>query len=97
MPTVEENISFINTIREQNKIKTLSVMNTKTPEERNLMMALKKIGLQYQDDNDQDDEKEQYNINDDYANYDKDDEIVLKDQEEYGDDEEIDDYGFIYS
>jgi hypothetical protein len=97
MPTAEENTSFINTIREQNKIKTLSVMNTKTPEERNLMMALKKIGLQYQDDNDQDDEKEHYNVNDDYANeYDKDDEIILKDQEEYGD-EEIDDYGFIYS
>lgn len=95
MPDEETNTKFINSIREQNKIKQLNLMNTKTIDERGIMQAIKKLGLKYQDENEANDE--QYNINDDYANeFEKDDEVVLKDQEEYGD-EEIDDYGFIYS
>lgn len=43
MPTVEENVAFINKIREENKNKTLKVMNTKTEEERNVISQIKKI------------------------------------------------------
>jgi hypothetical protein len=52
MPTMEDNVKFINTIREQNKVKILNVMNTKTMEERDLMNSLKKIGLKYENDDD---------------------------------------------
>ena len=55
MPTQEDNIKFINTIREQNKVKILNTMNTKTMEERDLMSSLKKIGVKYQEQTDDDD------------------------------------------
>jgi hypothetical protein len=45
MPTMEENIEFINSIREKNKNQTLSVMNKKTMEERNILNELKKLGI----------------------------------------------------
>ena len=45
MPTPEENIAMINAIREENKNKTLSVMNKKTQDDRDLMNQLKKIGI----------------------------------------------------
>lgn len=97
MPTQEENVAFITKIREENKRKILQVMNTKTPEERNLMNAIKKIGLKYEDDGDPDINNEQYNINDDYNDFEK-DEVIMQDQEEYdiGDDD-VQEYGFIYS
>lgn len=101
MPTAEENTKFINSVREQNKIKTLSLMNTKTQEERNLMMSLKKIGLQYQEDNDdqvqQADEWKDagYVGGEDDAN---EREFMMQDQEEYDDDNlDFEEYGFIYS
>jgi hypothetical protein len=100
MPTAEENIQFFNSIREQNKVKILQNMNAKTADERNLMLALKKIGVK-QDEPDEEN-MHNHNINDDY-NIDADDgdgvddEFVLGDQEEYNDDLDNDDYGFIYS
>jgi len=97
MPTIEENIAFITKIREENKRKILQVMDTKTADERNLMNVIKKIGLKYEDDADNELELNQYNINDDYNDFEK-DELILKDQEEYDDlDDDIQDYGFIYS
>lgn len=94
MPTQEENVAFINNIREQNKDKILKAMNTKTAEERNLMMAMKKIGLSMgdqsndtsnatYDDNEADDEGEPtgdtYNFNDQYA----DDNAGIDDDDEF--------------
>jgi hypothetical protein len=97
MPTIEENIAFITKIREENKRKILQVMDTKTADERNLINAIKKIGLKYEDDDDNELEMNPYNINDDYNDFEK-DELILKDQEEYDDlDDDIQDYGFIYS
>ena len=45
IPTIEENIEFINSIREKNKNQTLSIMNKKTMEERNIINELKKLGI----------------------------------------------------
>ena len=47
MPTIEENIDFMNTIREKNKNITLADMNTKTQDERKLIEEFKKTGLNY--------------------------------------------------
>jgi hypothetical protein len=97
MPTDEQNIAFITKIREENKRKILQVMDTKTADERNLMNVIKKIGLKYEDDADNELEMSRYNMNDDYNDFEK-DELILKDQEEYDDlDDDIQDYGFIYS
>jgi hypothetical protein len=99
MPTVEENMSFINSIREQNKNKTLNVMNTKTQEERNLMNALKKIGLKYEDDADDNMQINQdVNKDDDKMDDDAESDFNVGNQDDYDDDDlDIDDYGFIYS
>ena len=51
MPTIEENLNFINKIREENKKKTLDNLNTKTNEERSLIDQLKKIGIQDTEEN----------------------------------------------
>ena len=45
MPSGEQNLVFINKIREENKHKTLEVMNLKSNEERMLIDQLKKIGM----------------------------------------------------
>jgi len=46
MPTVEDNIIFINSIREQNKNKQLMEMNKLSMEERQLEKELKSMGIQ---------------------------------------------------
>ena len=99
MPTMEENVQFINSIREQNKNKTLNVMNTKTQDERNLMNTLKKIGLKYEDGNEEtvhtNPEKEQ---NDDEIEQEGEAEFLKGDEEEYNEDDlDTANYGFIYS
>jgi len=45
MPSEEKNLIFINKIREENKHKTLEIMNLKSNEERMLIDQLKKIGM----------------------------------------------------
>jgi len=45
MPSVEDNILFINSIREKNKNEQLRVMNKLTPEERQLEKELKMMGI----------------------------------------------------
>jgi hypothetical protein len=99
MPTYEENMDFVNSIREQNKNKTLNVMNTKTQEERNLMNALKKIGLKYEDDTDDNIQINQdINKDDDQMDDDAESDFNVGNQDDYDDDNlDIDDYGFIYS
>jgi hypothetical protein len=98
MPDSETNQKFINGIREQNKLKQLNLMNTKTMDQRGIIMAIKKIGLKYDQDDAEANYDDKYNINNDYKNeFEMDDnEFVLGNEEEYGDDER-DEYGFIYS
>lgn len=98
MPTPEENIAMINAIREENKNKTLSAMNKKSQDDRNLMNQLKKIGVGYMGMLDE----EQQPINadkepeDDIQEGEK--EFKKQDEEDYDDDTLDDDnYGFIYS
>lgn len=97
MPSIEENIAMINSIREENKNKTLSIMNKKSQDDRNLMSQLKKIGLTNLDIFDEDQPIiNQEIIEDDIQEGEK--EFMKQDEEEY-DDNTLDDenYGFIYS
>lgn len=90
MPTIEDNVHFINSIREINKNKILDKMNTLTQEERNLFEQLKGIGIKtFEEDDDNTKVNIQPQIDDD--------EFDLNGEEE--DDENMDreEYGFIYS
>lgn len=50
MPTEEDNINFMNSLREHDKNKKLAFLNNKTQEERDLHAQMKKIGIEYDDD-----------------------------------------------
>lgn len=91
MPTIEDNVNFINSIREINKNKILDKMNTLTQEERNLFEQLKGIGVKTFDD-----DENNTNVNNNVKII-QDDELELEQEEE--DDENMDreEYGFIYS
>ncbi len=53
MPSLEEQINYINKLREENKNKVLATLNKKTSEEKDVFKELKKIGFDYDelDDN----------------------------------------------
>jgi hypothetical protein len=92
MPDEKTNADFINKIRENSKNKILQMMNMQTEDQRNITTALKKIGLKYQEE---ENEMNNYNINNEYNEFERDDDIIMQDQEDY--DGDADDYGFIYS
>ena len=96
MPTVEENVAFINEIREKNKKETLAIMNTKTRDERELMNTLKKIGLKYDEDGD---EKPKINPEMNDIPDDAGEEDFIKPAEDNDNDDNLDEdnYGFLYS
>lgn len=100
MPTLQENIEFINKIREQNKNKILNIMDTKTQDERNLMNTLKKIGVKYEEQNDDEinEVNEEIPQDDDFYDRQAEEEFMKYDEEEYNDDDlDAANYGFIYS
>lgn len=82
MPSEEDNVNFMNSIREQDKNKKLAFLNNKTQEERDLHAQMKKIGIDYDDD--VDNSKEESYIIDD-----PDDDGVR--EFERGDEEDMDD------
>lgn len=99
MPTLEDQINYINNIREENKNKILATLNKKSREEKEILKEIKKIGLQV-DDYDDDD-----NIR---INKDHDDNNEGEGEREYEigaeddgdeDDDNLDfsNYGFIYA
>lgn len=89
MPGLDENMDYINKVRENNKNKTLSSMNTKTQDERELINQLKKIGLGNMND-------ESVPVNKDAGDGEEAGEDI-KEQEDYDDDAlDKDDYGFMY-
>jgi hypothetical protein len=94
MPTLEDQINYINKIREESKDKILSNLNKKTREERDIINEMKKIGLKM-DDGDDDVREVIKNKPDDNA---EDDFDVGQDDPE-GFDESLDEenYGFMYS
>ena len=98
MPTLEDQINYINKIREENKDKILSKLNKKTREDREMIKEMKKIGLgNIVDDGDDDDIKEVVKEKfDDNAEGEYD---MGEDDGNGDDDEDIDDqnFGFIYN
>jgi len=94
MPTLEDQINYINKIREENKDKILSNLNKKTREERDIIKEMKKIGLGI-DDGDDDLQPIITNKPNDNAE----DDFNLKGDNtfEYDEDLEVENFGFIYS
>jgi hypothetical protein len=100
MLNTEEQIDFINKIREINKFDILAKLNRKTREEIDIEKEMKKYGIKYEDDNDDiaplEVNKEKTDI--DYENEGEEDfELDMEDGE--GDDEYMStyNYGFIYA
>jgi len=97
MPTLEDQINYINKIREENKDKILSKLNKKTREDREMIKEMKKIGLGNVVDDGDDDIREVVKEKfDDNAEGEYD---VGEDDGNGDDDEDIDDqnFGFIYN
>jgi hypothetical protein len=92
----EEQIDFINKIREQNKVDILARMNKKSREDKEIEKELKKYGLQYQEE---EDFNEDVNNNPNSAEIDGENEYTLSREDEDDDDEFMDkaNYGFIYA
>lgn len=98
-PTMEENIDFLNKKREENKQKKLSILNNKTVDDNQLITNLKKAGIKNNlMDNDDEELKEHFDINEMYNNNEKNDK-PLSAIDEDNDDEDMlyEDMGFIYS
>ena len=77
---LDEQIKFVNAIREENKNKTLSILNKKTDEERNIIGELKKLGIKnIIDDND---DNNDIPINND----------IIENDDDENDEEEIEDF-----
>jgi hypothetical protein len=98
MPTLEEQIDYINKIREENKNKILSILNKKTADEKDILKQMKKIGFEYQDD----DEKPlavNMETNDEYKDNEAEGEFNIREEDGYDDDDDLDkeERGFIYS
>lgn len=103
MPTLQDNINMINSIRETNKNKTLLKLNKRTEEDRELFNQLKKIGIsleQYDEDTDI--------INNGAVNDNYDEDIINDineendfniDDEEYDNPDDLDNenHGFVYN
>jgi hypothetical protein len=92
----DEQIDFINKIREQNKVDILARMNKKSREDKEIEKELKKYGLQYQEE---EDFNEDVNHDPNPAEIDGENEHILSREDEDDDDEYMDkaNYGFIYA
>lgn len=101
MLNTEEQIEFINKIREINKFDILAKMNRKTREEKDIEKELKKYGLKYEDD--EPDDIQQLAINTEKTDQDfenEGEEDFELDMEDGDDDDEYMssyNYGFIYA
>lgn len=76
MPTEDENIIFMNSIREKNKNKILEEMNTMTEDDRALLEELKKTGLNMRDEVIRNDPKNFKNEDDEYYEIDEDEDSL---------------------
>ena len=103
MLNTEEQIEFINKIRESNKVDILAKLNKKSRDEIDIEKEMKKYGIKYEDDNNDDDIIAPLEINkektdNDYENEGEEDfELDMEDGED--DDEYMAtyNYGFIYA
>ena len=94
MPTLEDQINYINKIREESKDKILSNLNKKTREERDIINEMKKIGLKMDDDGD-----DEPNIIKDKPDDNAENDFNIGEDDAEGFEEDLDDtnYGFMYS
>jgi len=102
MLDLEEQINFINKNREENKFKLLTKLNKKSLEEKNIEKEMKKYGISYDDEGDDEDVEKVVNNNkpNDYdIEREGEDEYELEVEDDEGDDEYMAtaNYGFIYS
>jgi hypothetical protein len=96
MPTLQEQIDYINKMREENKDKILTTLNKKTREEKDILKELKKIGLdQLMDDDIPVNVNKE--IDDDVKDNEGEADFNLDEEDEMGDSFEKDDFGFIYA
>jgi hypothetical protein len=95
MPTLIDQINYINKIREENKDKILASLNKKTREEKDILKEMKKIGLDIQDD----DAEISFNKDKtDNFEVEGENEFNVGKEDDYDDDNlDNDDYGFIYA
>jgi hypothetical protein len=104
MFNLEEQVDFINIIREKNKFDILAKMNKKTRDEKDIEKELKKYGLKIKEDVediDYEENKPDVNINPlpNSNEIDGENEYDLRNEDEIDDDEYMgrQDYGFIYA
>jgi hypothetical protein len=97
MPTQEDQLDYINKIRESNKDKIIAALNKKSREEKDIIKEMKKIGLNINDDDENESKvnKEIRTLDDDQPE----DDNEYKLEEEDNDDDTLDtqEFGFIYS
>jgi len=97
MPTLEDQINYINNIREENKNKILATLNKKTREEKEILKEIKKIGLEVNDDDDDNIHINKEREDDNEIEGEREHEIGMEDDD--NDDDYLDgyDFGFIYA
>lgn len=97
IPTPEEQLNYINKIREENKDKILATLNKKSREEKDIIKELKKFGLEIKDEDDNKEiNKEKIEIEGDEPE--NTDEYKLGMEDEIDDDDlDNEDFGFIYA
>lgn len=97
--TLEEQVNFVNKIREENKNKTLDIMNKKTEEERNIFKELKKIGIKTDENDDNEEDDIKINIENEDDEEDEENDFDIEEEDGIDCDEclEKHDYGFIYA
>ena len=101
MPTEQENLDFINKIREKNKDKKLSFMNQKTQEERELYDQLKQIGVKHEnfetDDYDDEAKDDSKIIYDNIEINEGENEFRMQNEDDYDDDNlDNENFGFLH-
>jgi len=98
MPTQEDQLDYINKIRESNKDKIIAALNKKSREEKDIIKEMKKIGLNINDDDDNESKvnKEIKELDDDQP---EDDNEYNLEEEDNKDEDTLDtqDFGFVYS
>jgi hypothetical protein len=97
MPSQEDQLNYINKIREENKDKIIAALNKKSREEKDVIKEMKKYGLEIKDD-DNDTKLNNKPIEHDDDDPEDGDEFKLGEEDEIDNDDDLDheDYGFIY-
>jgi len=97
MPTLEDQINYINNIREENKNKILATLNKKTREEKEILKEIKKIGLEVNDDDDDNIHINKEREDDNEIEGEREHEIGMEDDDNDYDYLDGYDFGFIYA